>query len=45
MLVVLYLNICKCEREIDELETDAKREREIESRSGRDRNTNVIARD
>lgn len=29
----------------DELGTDAEREREIESRSGRDRNTNVIARD
>lgn len=29
----------------DELGTDAERERQIESRSGRDRNTNVIARD
>lgn len=45
MLDAVHLNICKCEREIDELGTDAERERELESRSGRDRNTNVIARD
>lgn len=30
MLNVVHLNICKCEREIDELGTDVEMEREID---------------
>ena len=45
MLDGVHLNICRCKREIDELGTCAERERETESRNGRDRSTKVITRD